>query len=51
VSAATKRYRDAATGPVELWWPDATPHTGGLKTHPAEYERRVVAFFDESLGA
>jgi pimeloyl-ACP methyl ester carboxylesterase len=49
--AATKRYRDAATGPVELWWPDATPHTGGLKTHPAEYERRVVAFFDESLGA
>lgn len=47
--AATKRYRDAATGPVKLWWPRATPHTGGLKTHPAEYERRVVAFFDGAL--
>jgi len=47
--AATARYRAAAAGPVELWWPEGTPHTGGLKTHPREYERRVVAFFDDAL--
>lgn len=48
--AATRMYRDAATGPVELWWPEGAPHTGGLATHPQEYERRVVGFFDDALG-
>jgi dienelactone hydrolase len=47
--AATSLYRDAATGPVELWWPEDTPHTGGLAAHPRDYERRVVAFFDRTL--
>jgi hypothetical protein len=28
--------------------PDA-PHTGGLATHPVEYERRVVGFLDRAL--
>ncbi|HSC90301.1 MAG TPA: alpha/beta fold hydrolase [Gaiellaceae bacterium] len=47
--AATELYRDAATGPVELWWPEDTPHTGGLKAHPREYEQRVIAFLDDAL--
>jgi poly(3-hydroxybutyrate) depolymerase len=34
----------------ELWYlPNAT-HTAALRQYPAEYERRVVAFFDEHLG-
>jgi hypothetical protein len=24
-------------------------HTGGLRASPAEYERRVVGFFDDAL--
>jgi hypothetical protein len=24
-------------------------HTGGLEAEPAEYERRVIAFFDDAL--
>lgn len=37
-------------GPTASLWtlPDA-PHVGGLRTHPEEYERRVVEFFDDAL--
>ena len=39
----------AAGAPKQIWKiPDAT-HTGGLEAHPAEYERRVVGFFDAAL--
>ena len=24
-------------------------HTGGIDAHPAEYERRVVRFYDQAL--
>jgi hypothetical protein len=41
-------YYDAASGPKELW---AAPggHTGAIDAAPGEYERRVVAFFDDNL--
>jgi hypothetical protein len=36
---------------AEIWSiPDAR-HIKGLQTHPEEYERRVVGFFDRALGA
>jgi pimeloyl-ACP methyl ester carboxylesterase len=47
---ANRLYRDAAGPTAELWAiPDAA-HTGGLRTHPAEYERRTAAFLDRALG-
>jgi len=38
----------ASGGPSELWLVDAG-HTQGLKQFPAEYERRVLEFFDRLL--
>jgi hypothetical protein len=39
----------AAGAPKTLWEiPDAS-HTGGIRAHPDEYERRVVGFFDRAL--
>jgi hypothetical protein len=40
-----------AGGPTTQLWelPDAG-HTGGLRTHPAEYERRTTTFLDRALG-
>jgi len=42
-------YFEAAGEPKELWRIEAGGHTGGLEAEPAEYERRVRAFFDEAL--
>ena len=48
---AARAYRDAGGRSVQLWeLPDAA-HTGGLRTHRAAYERRVVGFLDAALGA
>jgi hypothetical protein len=46
----TKRYYEAAQGPKELW---SAPggHTGAIEAAPGEYERRVVGFFDRTLGS
>jgi uncharacterized protein len=42
-------YAKAAGASATLWEiPEAT-HVGGQKARPAEYERRVVGFFDEAL--
>ena len=47
---ANRAYRDAGGPTTQLWeLPDAG-HTGGLRTHPAEYERRTTAFLDRALG-
>jgi uncharacterized protein len=45
----TKEYYDAAKGPKEYW---AAPggHTGAIDAAPEEYERRVVGFFDRTIG-
>ncbi len=40
----------ASAGPPKTLWKIADAgHTGGLDTHPTEYERRVVSFFDRAL--
>jgi uncharacterized protein len=45
----TERYYEAAKGPKEYW---AAPggHTGSIDAAPEEYERRVVGFFDRTIG-
>jgi uncharacterized protein len=43
---ANRVFYRAAGRPKTLW---EMPHTGGLATHPREYERRVVAFFERAL--
>jgi fermentation-respiration switch protein FrsA (DUF1100 family) len=44
----TREYYEAAKGPKELWAADGG-HTHAITEEPAEYERRVVAFFDRAL--
>jgi fermentation-respiration switch protein FrsA (DUF1100 family) len=39
----------AARDPKMLWEIPEASHTGGLEARPAEYERRVVGFFDRAL--
>jgi hypothetical protein len=42
-------YDRVGAAPVEHWnLPDAQ-HTHGLRSHPDEYEQRVVRFFDDAL--
>jgi uncharacterized protein len=45
----TKEFYEAAKGPKEYW---AAPggHTGAIDAAPEEYERRVVGFFDRTIG-
>ena len=45
-----RRYRDAGGSTVQLWELPDTGHTAGLRTHPAEYERRTTTFLDRALG-
>jgi hypothetical protein len=42
-------YVAAAGGSASLWEIPEAHHTGGIEARPAEYERRVVGFFDEAL--
>ena len=42
-------YYAAAGAPKEIWRAPGSGHTGGLEAQPAEYERRVVEFFDAAL--
>jgi hypothetical protein len=32
-----------------MWQVPGSEHTGGIEARPAEYEQRVIAFFDRSL--
>jgi pimeloyl-ACP methyl ester carboxylesterase len=41
-------WNEKTTATHELWEVDAG-HTSGLKTHPEEYERRVITWFDTYL--
>ena len=43
------KYYAAAGQPKQLWTVPGAKHTGGLKAQPAEYERRVVDFYDRAL--
>jgi alpha-beta hydrolase superfamily lysophospholipase len=42
----SQRIFDAATGPKQLWVVPQSDHAAALGTAPAEYEHRVIAFFD-----
>jgi hypothetical protein len=42
-------YLRAAGDTASLWEIPEAHHVGGLAARPAEYERRVVGFFDEAL--
>ena len=46
----SSKYYEAARGPKEYW---AAPggHTGAIDAAPREYERRVVGFFDRTIGS
>ena len=44
------RYFAEQIGPrVQLWVVPGVGHVGALGRYPAEYEQRVIAFFDETL--
>jgi hypothetical protein len=45
----TPAYYAAAGEPKALWEVPGASHTGGIEARPKEYERRVVAFFDDAL--
>ena len=45
----TPQYYAAAGQPKQEWLVPDAGHTGGLATHPEEYERRVIEFFDQGL--
>ena len=42
-------YAKAAGDSAALWEIPESTHVGGQEARPAEYERRVVGFFDRSL--
>jgi uncharacterized protein len=42
-------FHAAAGEPKTIWEIPEASHTGGLDARPEEYERRVIAFFDEAL--
>jgi hypothetical protein len=44
-------YADQIGPSAEVWQIDDVKHIRGLQTHPEEYERRVVGFFDRALPA
>jgi len=44
-----EQFYAAAGEPRTLWKVADAGHTGGLDTHPKEYERRVVSFFNRAL--
>jgi pimeloyl-ACP methyl ester carboxylesterase len=44
-------YAAAARSSATLWSPASREHTKALEENPAEWERRVVGFLDDALGA
>jgi fermentation-respiration switch protein FrsA (DUF1100 family) len=46
---ANKAFYAAAGQPKAIWEVPGSGHIGGIDAQPAEYERRVVAFFDKTL--
>ncbi len=49
VQELTPSYYAAAGDPKQLWEVADASHTGGIDTHPREYEQRVISFFDQAL--
>jgi hypothetical protein len=49
VIALHPEYFKAAGESKTLWAIPEAKHVGGLAARPAEYERRVIGFFDDAL--
>ncbi|HEX4719067.1 MAG TPA: alpha/beta fold hydrolase [Thermoleophilaceae bacterium] len=49
VRGLTPSYYKAAGQPKAIWQVPGASHTGAIDSHPREYERRVIAFFDHAL--
>jgi uncharacterized protein len=47
--APNEGFYAKAGEPREIWEVPGAQHVGGITTRPAEYERRVIAFFDQAL--
>jgi len=47
--ALNRVYRDAGAPTTALWEIEHAGHTGGISAAAAEYERRVIGFFDRAL--
>jgi hypothetical protein len=48
-STSQPEYYVAAGEPKSIWKVPRSSHTGGIDAQPAEYDRRVTAFFDAAL--
>ena len=46
---ANRSFYRVAKGPKEIWKVPGSGHMAGIDAQPAEYERRVVGFFDRAL--
>ena len=46
---ANKLFHENATGYSELWEVPGSGHMKGIEAQPAQYEKRVVGFFDRTL--
>jgi hypothetical protein len=44
-----RHYADAAKEPFTYWELPAVGHTAAVRERPAQYEQRVIAFFDDAL--
>lgn len=44
-----RAFYDVAGPPKQLWEVPGAGHTGAISARPAEYERRIVGFFDRAL--
>jgi hypothetical protein len=47
--AAANVFRDAAPDDVQVWIAPDASHIGAFKTHPEEWEQRVITFLDDTL--
>ena len=46
---ANRAFYEAAGEPKQIWEVPGSGHIGGTEAQPAEYERRIVEFFDREL--
>jgi hypothetical protein len=49
VESMNAEYKRLAGPSSEIWEIPDAPHIRGLATHPEQYEKRVVGFFDDAL--
>jgi uncharacterized protein len=45
----SRDFYESASEPKQVWEVPGAGHVGGAEARPREYERRIVAFFDEAL--